>query len=88
MRKLFILPLIILVGCSIPAEQTVKTSNQSAKVEVLFTDEDGYKIKRFQDHGTYIYYATPGAIELTAVTTTVDGDGNTSIYTNKVQTHE
>lgn len=28
--------------------------------EVLFVDEDGYKVKRFRDHNEWHYYAVPG----------------------------
>jgi len=47
-------------GCQEISGKPAKTDNPGATVEVLFTDADGYTVKRFQDKNRYHYYVTPG----------------------------
>jgi hypothetical protein len=36
-----------------------QTNNPDVKSEVLFTDAEGYTVKRFYDNGRYHYYVLP-----------------------------
>jgi hypothetical protein len=57
--KTVLLGLVLLSGCNTPQE-TIKTSNSSYRVELLF-EHDGAKVYRFEDGGTWVYYAVgPG----------------------------
>ena len=64
MKKILLgLSLVGLIGCQQPKPNVIKeekTNNNEIKVEVLFTDEDGFTVKRFFDEGHYRYYVTPG----------------------------
>lgn len=59
-----LLCLLFLLGCSIGPERKEKTTNDSAKVEVLFIDADGYTVKRFYDNTDWRYYVTPAGGEM------------------------
>lgn len=45
----------LLSSCKNTAEQTIKTTNNEFKVELLFTF-DNVKVYRFQDGGNYKYF--------------------------------
>lgn len=53
---------VAVVGCNEWAKPAkVDRPNMSnVEVEVLFTDADGYTVKRFTDGGIARYYVTPG----------------------------
>jgi hypothetical protein len=55
-----LLALVLCCGCSEISGRPAKTDNPSASVQVLFTDSDGYTVKRFEDKGRFHYYVTPG----------------------------
>jgi hypothetical protein len=57
-----LLMLGMLAGCAVikPESENVTTSNQSARITVLFTDADGYTVKKFTDNYRDHYYVTPG----------------------------
>lgn len=62
MRMAFLV-LVLLVGCDKTNPKpfgSTETNNSTIKVEHLFTDEDGYTVKRFNyGQSTYVY-VTPG----------------------------
>ena len=59
--KFYCFLLLFMTGCSVSIEETSrkKTSNNQVQVEVLFTDDEGYTVKRFNDKGHWRYYVTP-----------------------------
>lgn len=65
-RTLTALALLAIAGCEDPKKPTnvpagtAATDNQTFTVETLFTDADGYTVKRFSDCGQVRYYVTPG----------------------------
>lgn len=59
MKTFALLFIVLLAGCSIEPMGTRSTNNSKAKVEVLFTDENGYTVHKFYDAGEYHYYVTP-----------------------------
>lgn len=68
MKKWFCLVWFALVGCVNQIDPVMtKNSGVNAKIETLFTDEDGYTVKRFYDHGHYRYYVTPGPAKTISV---------------------
>ena len=60
MRTLVIVVLLLLGGCEEPAASYKPVNNSTYSVNVLFTDDDGFTVKRFRDHGEYHYYVTKG----------------------------
>jgi hypothetical protein len=64
MRWPFLVVMLAASGCMADAEKNEKVSNKSVKVEVLFTDDEGFTVKRFYD-GHYRYYVTPAGRTLT-----------------------
>jgi hypothetical protein len=60
---------LVLCGCNkaITKKQVGRTDNAEADVEVLFTDADGYTVKRFMDNGYPRYYVTPGPAKVASV---------------------
>jgi hypothetical protein len=64
MKIFYILSLALLCGCTVDGERKLTTSNKEIKAQVVFTDEDGYTVKRFNDGNNYRYYVTPvGRVE-------------------------
>ncbi len=59
MRRIAMLVAVLSLGCAGKAEKSVQV-NAEFKVETLFTDADGYTVKRFRDNGEWRYYVTPG----------------------------
>lgn len=57
MKKLIIIAssIFILSSCEKDAEQTVNSTNNEFKVELLFT-VDGVKVYRFEDRGSFKYF--------------------------------
>lgn len=51
--------LALVCGCGVSPVKVDSTDNRQTTVDVLFTDQDGYTVKRFYD-GSYRYYVTPG----------------------------
>ena len=60
MRRIAIFAALVLGGCAHSAERSDEATNKEFRVYVLFTDSDGYTVKRFVDAGQYRYYVTPG----------------------------
>lgn len=54
--KIYILCVLLLIGCSKEAEQQIKSSNSNFKVELLF-ETDGCKVYRFYDAGYPRYFS-------------------------------
>jgi len=59
LRGLALLGVMLAIGCAGKAEKSVQVNSEFA-VDTLFTDSDGYTIKRFHDNGRFHYYVTPG----------------------------
>lgn len=75
MKRIFVLVALFLAGCANSGISKSKTDNPSiATVDVLFTDADGFTVKRFYDAGRFCYYATPGP----SVVTYSHTDGKTT----------
>jgi hypothetical protein len=76
------LPLLLcfLLGCSeqepkkIIGVDEVNNPHFKGKVEVLFTDETGHTVHRFEDNGSTVYYVTPGPATASQHWTTSDED--------------
>jgi len=56
MKKLLVLSILLLAGCSMPAKEEVLTDNRNFEVERLFM-VDGCDVYRFSD-GLYSHYLT------------------------------
>lgn len=83
-KTLIILALLVLSGCNNSAEKTENVSNKSFDVEVLFTDSDGFTVKRFQDGGYYRYYVT-GPTDAASVSEHSTSNGKqTSFYLDDI----
>jgi hypothetical protein len=72
--------LALVMGCDQSAEKTAEktapVSNNNFNVELLFTDQDGYKVYRFRDGEDRYYVTGPG--NLRAMSSHSESDGNTS----------
>ena len=56
---------LVSIGCDKPAQSTYTPSNSNFQVEVLFTDNEGFTVKRFADGSRNYYYVTgPGAAQI------------------------
>ena len=53
--------LAVTCGCEIKPVGTNKTDNTDAKVERLFTDQNGYTVYRFHDLDGFHYYVVPSS---------------------------
>lgn len=49
---------LVIAACAKAPVQTSRTDNSDVPVSVLFTDEDGCKVRRFFDAGNFRYYVT------------------------------
>lgn len=61
MKKAILLLCLGLIGCcghTTPVSSG-KTTNKDVQVETLFTDEEGYTVKRFTDNYRDHYYVVP-----------------------------
>lgn len=94
-RILLFSALLAVSGCTCNSDDTVErtihnTNEKHYKAEVLFTDADGYTVKRFKDGEYYRYYVTPGPSMVQSVipeqhtTMGVDGNGNPTTTTETI----
>jgi hypothetical protein len=75
-------------GCPGEPESKQQTSNSAVQVDVLFTDSDGFTVKRFSDGSSgFKYYVTPSG-HVDASYTQDDGDGNSHVVVERIDTAE
>lgn len=80
-RVLSVVACLLIVGCSGSAEAVKRSTNSEYNVEVLFTDHDGFTVKRFVDGGRAHHYVTPsGAV----VNTHLESQGKTTTTRSEI----
>jgi hypothetical protein len=83
MKKLFLIPLLILAGCATTPMQTLSTNNPELQIDVV-GKADGCTIYRFRDAGKNHYFVK--CIEGTAQAMSMQSCGKNCQYEDRIQT--